>query len=113
MRLSGQIQKNLLTCMFLLWLIFFTSLIFSWRALTSVALAALILSGLVFNKIETRRLFNKKFIDLFSVFCIAFYLLQFISLLFVHNTTQQWNEIRIKSTLVFLPLAVNCCNYIN
>src|SRR5262249_2736183 len=68
-------------------------------------------SGLLFNWVETGSLFNKKIFDLFTISCMTFFFLQFAGLLYTHNQHDQWNDIRIKTSLLFIPLAVNCCNY--
>jgi O-antigen ligase len=113
MTLSGQNQKRSHDWMFLLYLIFFTSLFFSLRALSSISVAALLLSGLFLNKLETGRLINKKIINPFTMICLLFFIIQFAGLLYTHNSTQQWSSLRLKSSLLFIPLAVTCCDFIN
>ena len=113
MTLSRQNQERFHHWMFLLYLVFLASIIFSFRAVSSIAIAAILFSGLFLNKIESGRLINKKMISLFTIACLLFYLFQFAGFLFTHNPGQQWSNIRLKSALLFIPLAVNCCDFIN
>src|SRR5258705_9926503 len=113
MTLSSQNQKRSHDWMFLLYLIFFASTIFSLRALNSISIAAILLSGLVLTKLESGRLISKKIINFFTIACFLFYVIQFTGLLYAHHSTEQWNSLRLKSSLLFIPLAVNCCGFIN
>src|SRR6266496_1554513 len=113
MTLIWQNQKSFHNGMFLLYLIFFASIFFSLRALTSISVAAILISGLLLNKLETGKLISKKIITPFAIFCFLFYLVQFAGFLYAHNHSQQWNSARLKSSLLFIPLAINCCDYIN
>src|SRR5580765_8383449 len=99
MILSGQNQKRSHNWMFLLYFIFFVSTIFSFRALNSVSIAALLLSGLLLTKLESGKLISKKIFSLFSIACFLFYIVQFTGLLYAHNSTEQWNSLRLKSSL--------------
>jgi O-antigen ligase len=113
MTLSSPGQKRLYDLIFLLWLVFFATIIFSWRAVTNISIAALLLSGFVLNKWETGKLINKRLFNIFTLACLVFFLVQFTGLVFTENFQQQWGNIRLKSTLVFIPLMVSCSNFIN
>jgi hypothetical protein len=113
MTLSGQNQKRFHNWMFLLYLVFLASIIFSLRAVSVIAIAAILVSGLLLNKIESGRLINKKAINIVTIAFVAFYCFQLAGFSYTHNLSQQWNNMRLKSALLFIPLAVNCCDFIN
>src|SRR6266496_5460542 len=100
MTLSRQNQKRFHGWMFLLYLIFIASIIFSLRAVSSISIAFILLSGLLLNKMETGNFLNKNLVNLFAISLLLFYLLQFAGLLYTHNSHEEWNALRLKSSLV-------------
>jgi O-antigen ligase len=95
-----------------LYLIFFISLIGSFRAISSISIGLILLTGIIKNKLELNLFFHRNVKNLFLAGCLLFYLLHIVYLLYTHNTHEGWNDIRQKSGLLFTPLAVCCTNYI-
>lgn len=96
-----------------LYLIFFTSLICSFRAVSSISIGLILVTGIIKNKLELGFFFHSNVKNRFLAGCILFYLLYWASLLYTHNMHEGWSDIRLKSGLLFTPLAVCCSNYIN
>src|SRR4030095_191867 len=88
-----------------LYLFFFISLFFSFRAITSISIGMLLVAGLfVFPK----NLFSEtpKTVLLFIASCIDLFLLSVVSLVYTNNNEVQWEHIRLQSGLLVIPLAV-------
>jgi len=99
--------------LFVLYLAFFVSLIFAFRAVSSISVALLIVSGIIKNRVEHKGFFNQNLMNPLVFFCALLFLLQFVSLLYTNDMEQGWKNIRLKSALVVIPLALCCCDYIN
>jgi O-antigen ligase len=89
----------------LLYIIFFTSFIFSFRAITSISTGLILLCGIMENKRGLRAFFLPMIKNPFFIACFLFFLLQVISLLYTHSQKAGWDNIRLKSGLLFIPLA--------
>jgi hypothetical protein len=99
--------------LFVLFLAFFVSLIFAFRAVSSISVALLLATGIIKNKIEHKGFFNRNQVNPMVIFCGLLFLLQFVSLLYTSDMGQGWKNIRLKSALVVIPLSLCCCDYIN
>lgn len=99
--------------MFLLYLIFFISIIFSLRAISSISIALLLITGFIVNKNKTGKFFSQNLYNLFSIACFVFYIVQLGGLLYTHDPSQQWSSLRLKSSLLFVPIALCGCNFFN
>ncbi|HEV8287271.1 MAG TPA: O-antigen ligase family protein [Chitinophagaceae bacterium] len=107
-------NNNLLNpLLFILYLIFLVSLVFAFRAVSSISIGLILITGLVKNKIEQKRVLNPQLKNLFFICCCLFFLLQIIALLYTTNLNREWKDIQMKSALVILPMALYCSNYIN
>src|SRR2546423_11638638 len=91
--------------LFLLYLALFTSLVFSFRAISSISIGLIVLTGITKNKMEQGRLFNRSIVNFLFMSCILFYLIQLAGLLYTQNMQLQWNNMRIKTGLIVLPVA--------
>src|SRR5947199_9496695 len=98
---------------FWLYVIFLFSTIFSIRALTSISLASILVSGLIKNKIETGTLFANKKMNLFFISCVSFYFIQATGLLYTHDQHQTIRHLEAKSALVIIPLALSFNGYLS
>jgi len=96
-----------------LYLAFFVSLVFAFRAVSSISVALMLLAALIKNRIEQKRLFNRNILHPLVICCSLFFVLQFVSLLYTADIGQGWKIIRLKSALVVIPLSLCCCEYIN
>ncbi len=99
--------------LFVLYLAFFVSLIFAFRAVSSISVALLIVSGIIKNRVEHKGFLNQNLMNPLVFFCGLLFLLQFVSLLYTNDMAQGWKNIRLKSALVVIPLSLCCCDYIN
>jgi O-antigen ligase len=99
--------------LFVLYLAFFVSLVFAFRAVSSISIALLLVAGLIKNRIEQKSLFNRNIVNPFAIFCGLLLLLQFVSLLYTTDIEQGWKNIRLKSALAIIPLSLCCCDYVN
>jgi len=107
-------RNNLLSSiLFISYLVFFTSLIFSFRAISSVSIGLILIAGVLKNKIEQKRFFSRSLKSPILILCSLFFILQCISLLYTTDLHQGWKNIRLKSALVLIPLALFCCNYLD
>src|SRR5678816_3233849 len=88
--------------LFVLYLAFFVSLVFAFRAITSISIALILIAGLVKNRIEQKRFFNRNLVNPLVIFCGLLLILQFISLLYTNDLDQGWKNIRLKSGLVII-----------
>ncbi len=88
-----------------LYIIFFTSLFFSFRAVSSISIAALLVTGLVNLKNSNRSVLSQRRIMVFVATCAVFFLLQLLSPL-LNDQLLNWKDLLLKSGIVFIPLAV-------
>lgn len=96
-----------------LYLLFFTSLVFSFRAVSSISIGLILVAGLFFNKQQTGSFISENLKNPFIACCFVFSLFQFTSLFNSHNMAEDWRQIQLKTGLIFTPLAICCCAYIN
>jgi len=108
-------NKNdlLSSLLFILYLAFLTSLIFSFRAISSISIPFILITGIIKNRIEEKTFFNAGLKHPFVIACTLFFLAQFISVVYTTNAHQAWRNIFLKSCLVAVPGAVFCCNYLD
>ncbi len=97
----------------LLYLLFITSLVFSFRAVTSISTGLILLAGIFFNKQQTGSFISENLKKPFIACCIVYFLFQFTSFFNSNNMPEDWRQVRLKAELMFIPLAVCCCTYIN
>ncbi|MGZ8550666.1 MAG: O-antigen ligase family protein [Chitinophagaceae bacterium] len=98
---------------YILYLVFFTSLVFSLRAVTSVSIVAIILIAIMTNKPALPSFSRKNMRNIFLAGCTLLFLLQVLALLYTDNMQQGWTQVRVKAGLVVTPLAILCSTYIN
>lgn len=97
----------------LLHIVFLTSIVCCFRAVSSMAIGLLLLAGLVKNKQDGGNWLNKHCRNPFLIGCCLFYLVQLAGLLYTNNPGESIKEMQIKSALFFVPLALCCCNFLN
>jgi O-antigen ligase len=89
--------------LFGMYLIFFVSVVFSFRAISSISLGLVVLTGLVVNR---KNLPVKKSFSLFIISCLLLFLLQCFSLLYTTNISEGMKLAQRSSALIFIPAAV-------
>ena len=100
------------TLLFILYIIFLGSVVFSFRAITSMSIACIPLAGLMKNKFEEQRFFNRALANPLFVFCCLFFFMDILGLIYTHNRFEGWKNIWGKSTLIVIPFGLHCCHYI-
>ena len=106
-------SKYLNALLYLWYIIFFVSMICCFRAISSITLALILVTGLLKNKIDTGSWFNINLINSFLIACCLFYLLQAMGLLFTVPLHSGAKHLQLKSAIVFIPFAICCSNYLN
>src|SRR5688572_5466302 len=97
----------------ILYLIFLTSLVFSFRAVSSISIIAIILVNIITNRSALSSFFHKNNRTIFLAGCALLFLLQILALLYTVNTQQGWTNVRIKTGLLVTPLAIFCSIYVD
>src|SRR6266545_4860145 len=92
--------------LFTLYLIFFVSLVFSLRAICSISIGVILITGFIKNKMEYKTFFSSNLKNLLLASCCLFLLLELASLLYTNNTHEGWKNIRVKSALIIIPLSL-------
>lgn len=107
---KNSLLSHILYC---LYLAFCISLIFSFRAISSISLACLPVAGVIKNKIEQKSFFNPRLKNPLLISCCLFFLLQLISLSYTNDMHEAWRNIWLKFAMVIIPFSFCCCDYIN
>ena len=98
--------------LFTLYLIFLFSLVFSFRAISSISVGAIALAGLITNTMEQKPFFNPRLNNPFFIACCLLFLVELLSLAYTSNMHEGWKNIWGKSVLIAIPFGLCCCNYI-
>ncbi|MBC7509082.1 MAG: hypothetical protein H7320_10100, partial [Ferruginibacter sp.] len=106
-------SKSFIPFLYGCYIIFFISLICSFRGFASIAIGLILITGLLKNKIETGALYNPQVKNKFLLACSLFFLLQSTLLLFCGHDAAILKLIQLKSGLLLVPLSICCGNYIN
>lgn len=99
--------------LFIFYILFFISLVFSFRAVSSISTGLLILAGIIFNKQQSGTIIHKNLSNLFFIACILYFLFLLASFCFSQPSDEAWRQIRLKSGLILIPLTVCCSSYVN
>ena len=95
-----------------LYLFFFFSLACSFRIISSMSLALILVTGFINNWRLTGTLFNKNINNLFFYGCLLLSRSPYCTDL-LRQWEEGWQNIQVKSGLMFTPLAICCTNFIN
>lgn len=90
----------------IVYIVFFTSLIFSFRAVSSISTGLLIITGILYTRKLNGTLFPPGIKSFFFIACLFYFLIQLILCLLNDNTARGWQELILKTGLVFTPLIV-------
>lgn len=90
----------------LLYILFFFSLVFSFRAISSISIGLLFIAGLIINRGELKTRLNAPSTRIFLFACSLFFLLQIFSLLWTRDLEEGWKNVRLNSGMLLIPLAV-------
>ena len=83
--------------------LFFISLVFTIRPLNSIAIAFLVLTGILFRSMVGKEV-NDRGTRLFWISCSVFYFLYILSLFYTSNQSETFRQLQLKSSLIFVPL---------
>src|SRR5438477_2749102 len=100
------------TILFILYILFLGSVVFSFRAISSISIAFIPLAGLIKNKVEQRNFLNHTLANPLFIFCCLLFIVEIFSLIYTHNRFEGWKNICGKSALIVVPLGLYCCDYI-
>ncbi|HEY6504016.1 MAG TPA: O-antigen ligase family protein [Chitinophagaceae bacterium] len=89
-----------------LYVVFLTSLVCTFRAVSSMSIGLILLTGIIKNKSGLRTFFHLNLKNSFLAGCFLLFLIHLIALLYTQNINEGWNDIRLSSGLLFIPLAV-------
>lgn len=106
-------SKYLDNLLYLLYIAFFISLAFAFRAVTSISVGCILVTGIIKNKIDSGSLFNAQIKNNFLIACCIYYFLQATLLAISANHAALERHIALKSAIALVPLAVCCGNYFN
>jgi O-antigen ligase len=85
-----------------------------FRAISSITIGLILLTGFIKNKLHTGSWFNTGLRNRHLLFfCSLFFLLQLIYLPFATDLHEGWKHVQVKSALLFIPLCFYCCSFIN
>jgi O-antigen ligase len=99
--------------LYFFYLAFMVSVVGGFRAISSITIALILLTGFVKNKLDTGSWFNAGLRNRHLLFCSLFFLLQLIYLPFASDFNEGWKHVQVKSALLFIPLCFYCCPFIN
>ena len=113
MNTDHQKKEVLNSCIYVLYLIFLSSLVFAFRAVSSMAIVAIFIAEIILNRSALTSLFQKNIQTPLLAGYFVLFLLQLIALFYTNNTQEGWSNIRIKTGLVITPLAIAISSFIN
>ena len=106
-------SKQLDALLYLWYIIFFVSMACCFRAISSIVIALILITGLCKNKIDTGSWFNANLKNGFLIACCLFYSLQAAGLLFTAPFNEIATHLLMKTAIIFVPLGLCCSSYIN
>jgi O-antigen ligase len=99
-------RKYFSASIFWLYVIFFVSIVFSLRAISSISIGLILILGIAQKKIEGKSFFIKNPLNFFVLGCVLLYLINCFSLLYTQNTQEGLKHLQRTSALIFVPLAM-------
>ncbi|HTE12283.1 MAG TPA: O-antigen ligase family protein [Chitinophagaceae bacterium] len=106
-------SKQLDLLLYLWFIIFFISMVCCFRAVSSISMGLIVVTGLLKNKMDTGSWLNTRVKNWFPAACCLFYLIQAVALLYTGNFTESAKNLQIKSAMLFVPFALCCSDYLN
>lgn len=99
--------------LYLWYIALFISMICCFRAISSIAIALILLTGIIKNKIENGFFLNERLKLPFLLACCLIFILQLVSLFYNSGFNKSLADLQEKTALFFIPLALCCCNFVN
>ncbi|WEK37580.1 MAG: hypothetical protein P0Y53_08700 [Candidatus Pseudobacter hemicellulosilyticus] len=94
------------------YMVFFASIFFSWRAITSICLPALIVASFIYNRLDTGSWWNKKLFSPFMAGALLFFGVQVAGLLYTNNMDESLQGLLQKTGILAIPLGICSSNYL-
>jgi O-antigen ligase len=92
--------------LFLVYLVFFTSIVFSFRAISSISIALILITGLIRKNKNGSLFFDNNALFLFFSGCTLLFIIQALALLYTDDVAEGLKLFQRSSALVFVPLAL-------
>lgn len=99
--------------LYFFYLAFMVSVVGGFRAISSITIGLILVTGFIKNKLETGVWFNASLRNRHLLFCSLLFLLQLIYVPFASDPTESLKHVQVKSALLFIPLCFYCCSFIN
>jgi len=103
---KGNTSEKLDYFLFGIYLFFFISIVFSLRAISSISIGLILLTGLIGKRYYDLQFSHKKNFLFFLCGCGLLFILQCCALLYTQNTSEGWKLLQRSSGLIFIPFAV-------
>jgi O-antigen ligase len=98
---------------FIIYILFFISVIFSWRAITSICTPLLLVASFLFNKLTYGSWWNPRMREQFLIACFFFFLVQFVGIIYNNDKAEHFQLLFQKSSMLAFPLAICGSDYVN
>jgi O-antigen ligase len=106
MKQATEKKDSLSSSLLIIYIVFFISLICSFRAVSSISTGLLVIAGILYSRRQNNSLFASGIKSLFFIACLCYLLLQLLLYPLTDNTARGWQELVLKTGLVFTPLMV-------
>lgn len=93
--------------------VFFLSLIFAFRGYASIAIGVVVVLGFIRMRLSTGKFLNPRLNNIFFVCCSLFFLVQLAFLFFVPGNSVKSPELLLRSSIIFVPLALCSSDFVN
>ena len=90
----------------LVMIVFFISVIFSFRFFASISLIVMAAFALLHYRLSEGGWWNRKFVNFFNAGCFLYFIVQGLALLYTHNTKQGIFIEQVNLGLIAIPIAV-------
>src|SRR5207237_10274197 len=92
------------TILFILYILFLGSVVFSFRAISSISIAFIPLAGLIKNKVEQQKFLNHALANSLFIFCCLLFIVNIFSFVYTNTRFEGWNNIWQIFTLIIIPI---------
>ena len=104
------VSKHINSFLLLLYVVFLASNVFAFRAITSICLVLLVVTGLIKSKLETGNWSTTEWKNPFFIACCVYFFVQTFFLLYAPHTHSSLKEIGTKTAIVVTPFCLCCCS---
>jgi O-antigen ligase len=94
-------------------ILFFISVIFSFRIFVSISLIGMLVIALVYFRLDRGKWGNKSFMNFFTLGCFLYFIIQGMALFYTHNTKAGWFIQQVNLGMIAIPIAVFYSNLVS